>query len=111
STTSTRTGRSALLRPAGAGDGADGRRHRQPQRDRHDHGREVAEGPDPDVGAGDPGEDHQQPRADEEGRPGRYDLEVVIHQTHLALCNLQAGAGRYVLLTAPSVMPDRPARA
>ena len=42
---------SALLASlAGAGDGADGRGQRQPQPDRHDHGREVAEGPDTDVG-------------------------------------------------------------
>src|SRR4051794_10079888 len=67
--------------PCGAGDRADGRG--QPQAHGHDHGREVAEGPDPDVGARDAGEDHQQPRADEEGRPGRDDLEEVIHQTHL----------------------------
>ena len=52
-----------------------------------------------------------QPRADEEGRAGRHDLEEVIHQTHLDLCDPQACAGRYVLLAVPSVMPHRRARA
>src|SRR6266567_5658198 len=80
--------RSALLGAlAGAGDGADGRGHGQPQPDRHDHGREVAEGPDSDVFAGDSGEDHQQPRADEEGRAGRHDLEEIIHHAHLAFAS------------------------
>jgi len=70
-----------LARPclAGAGDGANDRGQRQPQPYGHDHGREVSEGPDPDVGARDAGEDHQQPCADEEGWPGRHDLEEVIH--------------------------------
>src|SRR5689334_7980791 len=64
--------RSALLAAlAGPGDRAAGRSQQQAQADGRDHGREITEGPDPGVGADDPGEDHQQPRADEEGRPGR----------------------------------------
>jgi carbamate kinase len=42
-------------------DRADGWGQRQPQADRHDHGREVAERPDTNVAGDDPGKDHQHP--------------------------------------------------
>ena len=61
------------------GDRADGRCHRQPQPDRHHHGRDVAERPDAHVGGDDPGEDHQQERADEEQRPRRQNAEEITH--------------------------------
>jgi P-type Ca2+ transporter type 2C len=44
---------------ARAGDGADGRRHRQPQRDGHDHRCDVPERPDADVGRDSACEEHQ----------------------------------------------------
>src|SRR6266568_5732194 len=75
-------GRSALLALAAAGDRADGWSQRPPEPDRHDHGRDIAERPDPGFGSGNSREDHQQPRADEERRTGRDNPEEVIHQAH-----------------------------
>ncbi len=71
---------SALL--ADAGDRAHRRGQRQPQPDRHHHGGDVAERPDPDVAVHDAREDHQNPGADKEKRARRGDPEEVLHDYH-----------------------------
>jgi hypothetical protein len=69
----------------------------QPQADRHDHGRDVAERPDPGIGAGDAREDHQHPGAEEEGWAGQEPMAPV------------AGTKVGAATRSPGESADRPA--
>src|SRR5262249_24749599 len=82
----------SLAGPASPADRAHGRRDGQPQRDGHDHRRDILEGPDADVGCDTACEEHQQPGADEEKRPGRHDAKVITHTTFLLAVRARTGA-------------------